>query len=220
MVDFSINKEIRKIFPNISVGLLSGEVANTAHNTDLWILIDKLTLELKRKHSFETIRDIIPIADGKKAYRSLGKDPNRYRISAEALLRRISKGQSIYQIHTLVDTLNLVSIKTGITIGGFDNDLVAGPIELGRGMEDEDFEAIGRGSLNIHKLPVYRDQKGAIGSPTSDCTRTMMRLETVNFLMIITGFYGNSYLQGCIDNLKEYLTEFASGKNFNELIEC
>lgn len=220
MLKFSINKEIRRIFPNISVGILTGQVANTTHNSDLWQLINKLTLDIKSNHSFETIRDILPIAEGKKAYRSLGKDPNRYRISAEALLRRISKGQSIYQINTLVDTLNLVSIKTGITIGGFDNDSVTGAVELGIGREEEDFDAIGRGSLNIHNLPVYRDQIGAIGSPTSDCTRTMMRLETVNFLMIITGFYGNTYLQKCIDNLKEYLFEFASGKNFNELIEC
>ena len=36
------------------------------------------------------------IKDTRKAYRSLGKDPTRYRSSAEALARRIIKGQELY----------------------------------------------------------------------------------------------------------------------------
>lgn len=219
MIDFKIHDKIREKFPNISVGILSGEVSNSSHSSELWKLIDELTVKLKSQHSFESIREIEPIVDGKKAYRSLGKDPNRYRISAEALLRRIVKGQSIYQINTLVDTLNLVSIKTGITIGGFDKKLVLGEVELGIGKENEEFDAIGRGSLNIHNLPIYRDQEGAIGSPTSDCTRTMLGLKTTSFLMIITNFYGSNDIQACIDYLKKYLSEFAEGRNFNETIE-
>ena len=219
MIDFKIHTDIKQIFPDISVGILTGKISNSDHHPGLWKLIDEASHISREKYTFESIRDIQAIKDGKTAYRSLGKDPNRYRVSAEALLRRIVKGQSLYQIHTLVDVLNLVSIETGVTIGGFDLELVKTPITLGIGKENEEFEAIGRGALNVHRLPIYRDHIGAIGSPTSDCTRTMLRLETVNFLMIVTGFYGDSYIQPCLDNLKQYLVKFAEGKNFKEQIE-
>ncbi len=219
MIDFEIQPDIRKLFPDISVGILTGMISNSSHSPDLWKLIAEVSLEINATYTFESIREIQPIQDGKTAYRALGKDPNRYRVSSEALMRRIVKGQSLYQIHTLVDVLNLVSIQTGITIGGFDLEKIQFPVKLSIGSENEEFDAIGRGALNIHRLPVYRDLIGAIGSPTSDCTRTMMRLETVNFLMIITGFYGDSYLQACLDLLKTHLSTFAQGKNFTDKIE-
>lgn len=219
MIDFKIHSDIRQIFPDISIGILTGEIKNSHHHQALWKIIDDESLKFRENNTFESIRDIKAIKDGKMAYRSLGKDPNRYRVSAEALLRRIVKGHSLYHIHTLVDVLNLVSVETGITIGGFDMDLVQLPIELGIGLEDEVFEAIGRGTLNIHRLPIYRDQIGAIGSPTSDCTRTMLRLETTNFLMIVTGFYGDSYLRLCLNKLEDYLVKFAEGKNIKDQIK-
>lgn len=218
MIDFSFSKEIVEVFPNIAVGILIGQVTNSEHNPELWQEINASCNSLQRKHDFESIREIPPIAEGKNAYRDLGKDPNRYRLSAEALLRRIVKGQSIYQIHSLVDALNLTSIRTGITIGGFDLDLINGPVILGIGQADEEFDAIGRGSLNIHRLPVYRDKTGPIGSPTSDCTRTMLSINTRNFLMLITGFYGPDFLRNGLDSLKDLLSKYVNGRNFQELI--
>ena len=47
----------------------------------------------------------------KNAYRTLGKDPNRYRPAAESLMRRIANGKGLYQISNVVDVLNYISIK-------------------------------------------------------------------------------------------------------------
>ena len=65
-----------------------------------------------------------------QAYKRLGKDPNRYRPSAEALRRRILRGLPLYKIDTLVDIVNLVSIRSGYSIGGFDADKIVGGLEL------------------------------------------------------------------------------------------
>lgn len=91
------------------------------------------------------------------------QDPGRYRPSAEALRRRLMRGIPLYQIDTLVDLINLVSLRTGHSIGGFDADKIQGNhLELGIGKAEEPFEGIGRGILNIEGLPVYRDSFGGI----------------------------------------------------------
>ncbi len=215
MTKFSIQEKIRIRFPDIHVGLMTGTVDNTEFNDSLWGKISATMDRLKPGLTMENIREIPPIKMGKSAYRLLGKDPNRYRISAEALLRRISKGMQLYQINSLVDILNMVSISTGITIGGFDADKIIGDVSLGIGIENEEFEAIGRGELNIHRLPVYRDQRSAIGSPTSDCMRTMMVPETTNVMMIITGFYGDDGIQECLSQLKVLMEKYIFGRNFD-----
>src|SRR5260221_11431490 len=43
------------------------------------------------------------------AYKALGKDPARYRGSAEALLRRVIAGKGLPRINAVVDIINLVS---------------------------------------------------------------------------------------------------------------
>ena len=120
-------------------------------------------------------------------------------IAGKALCRRILKGQPLYQIDTLVDLINLVSLKTGYSIGGFDEDLIEGDLLLGVGKAGEPFEAIGRGSLNIEGLPVYRDKFGGIGTPTSDEERTKITSQTTRLLMLINGYSGPEGLQEAAD---------------------
>jgi DNA/RNA-binding domain of Phe-tRNA-synthetase-like protein len=204
----SISNRIRMIFPDIIVGFLHGRISNGENHPEVWDLIEKRISEIKSMMDAESIRQVEGIRLGKQAYRALGKDPNRYRLSAEALMRRIVKGQDLYRINTAVDVLNLVSLKTGITIGGFDYQLVKFPIELGIGNQGEEFEAIGRGSLNVEDLPVYRDQEGVIGNPTSDCMRTRILTETSNVLMLITGFYGSVMVTPVLNELDKLLTEY------------
>ena len=141
-----------------------------------------------------------------------GKDPNRYRPSAEALCRRIMKGNSLYPIDTLVDLINLVSLKTGYSIGGFDLDQIRGNLELGVGMAGERFEAIGRGLLNIEGLPVYRDEMGGIGTPTSDEERTKITAETTHLLMIINGYSGRKGLPEATSYSVELLKKYAEAR--------
>lgn len=120
----------------------------------------------------------------------------RYRPSAEALRRRLMRGIALYQIDTLVDLINLVSLRTGYSIGGFDADKIQGTdLKLGVGRAEEPFEGIGRGVLNIEGLPVYRDAVGGISTPTSDNERTKMDLGTQHILAIVNGYSGQEGLR-------------------------
>jgi DNA/RNA-binding domain of Phe-tRNA-synthetase-like protein len=203
-----IGQEVVSLFPDIRIGFLMGRIINSQGDPGLWKLIAQTSAKIAGTLDEESIRKVDGIHAGKQAYRRLGKDPNRYRLSAEALMRRVVKGKELYPISTAVDALNLVSLSTGITIGGFDSRKLDGDIELGIGLPGEEFIAIGRGPLNVERLPVYRDRTGAIGNPTSDSERTQIDLSTTGVLMLITEFYGPGGADRVLDDLKSLLTEY------------
>ena len=103
-----------------------------------------------------------------------------------------NSSEELYQIDTLVDLVNLASIAFGYSIGGFDADKFVGDtLTLGVGREEEPYEGIGRGPINIAGLPVYRDAEGGVGTPTSDHERTKMTLGTTHLVVLINGYDGN-----------------------------
>jgi DNA/RNA-binding domain of Phe-tRNA-synthetase-like protein len=107
------------------------------------------------------------------AYKALGKDPARYRGSAEALLRRAIAGKGLPKINVVVDAINLVSVESRMSIGLYDLDRVSGDIVFRAGRAGETYKGIGKYDLNLEGLPVFCDALGPHGSPTSDSERTM-----------------------------------------------
>lgn len=215
MINISISDEIKSIAPQFIGVAIIADVKNTSFNEDLWNEINKLWSELSLELTNESIKNNAAIKATRNAYKALGKDANRYRPSAEALLRRITKKQELYKINTLVDLINLISMQTGYSIGGFDYNKIQGnTLILGAGKNEEAFEAIGRGSLNIEGLPVYRDKIGGIGTPTSDEERTKLDLSTTKLLMLINAYDGKTtLLSQTIEYTKELLVKYASAKN-------
>ena len=199
----------KTLFKEYCAGVITASVKNSAYNSELWQEIEEYTLQLRTKYSVADIKQIPTILATRNAYKIAGKDPNRYRPSAEALMRRLINGNDLYKISTLVDLINLVSLKTGYSIGGFDNDKIVGTPMLGVGEENEKFEGIGRGPLNIAGLPVYRDEIGGIGTPTSDEVRTSITSDTKKIFIIINGYSGIEGLQETIDYTTELLKKYA-----------
>lgn len=138
------------------------------------------------------------IAAARRAYRALGKDPARYRISSEALMRRLVKGLGIYRINTAVDANNLISLATGHSVGMFDADKVVPPVTFRRAGPGETYDGIGRGPLNLEALPVLADAEGPFGSPTSDSERTKVTLATRRLLVTILAFDGGPDLDASL----------------------
>jgi DNA/RNA-binding domain of Phe-tRNA-synthetase-like protein len=206
----TISKDILSVCPQFRFAAIECRVKNTPHNDALWQEIEDFSTKFRANFAMEAINKRPAIFATRQAYKKLGKDPNRYRPSAEALCRRIVKGMDLYQIDTLVDIINLVSLKTGYSIGGFDADKIRGNLTLGVGRANEQFEAIGRGTLNIEGLPVYRDETGGIGTPTSDEERTKITAETTHLLMIINGYSGEEGLREATDYSLELLTKYAA----------
>ena len=208
----------KTLFKDYCAGVITASVTNSAFNGSLWQEIDDLTEKIRNTYSVADIKLLPTIHATRNAYKTAGKDPNRYLPSAEALMRRVINGNDLYKISTLVDLINLVSLKTGYSIGGFDNDKIVGTPTLGVGEEEEKFEGIGRGLLNIAGLPVYRDEMGGIGTPTSDEVRTSITLDTQNIFIIINAYSGIEGLQETIDYTVELLKKYADATNVESAI--
>ena len=181
-------------------------------NKELWAEIQQKVLDVNTELKVDAISKLPAIAASRRAYKLCGKDPARYRLSAEALLRRMLKRKEIYQVNNVVDLLNLVSITSGFSIGGYDADKIDGSVEFGIGEKDESYEGIGRGVLNIEFMPVFRDSVGAFGTATSDSVRTCVTNKTTRFLMIIIQ-YGASSLSLAAEIAVELLKKYAAATN-------
>ncbi|OWP30117.1 hypothetical protein CBG57_02600 [Prevotella nigrescens] len=194
-MEIIVSNEIENVCPNFIGACVEAKVKNSQYCQDLWNEINTLGEEFKNKLTIETLKEISGIAATRRIYRICGKDPSRYRPAAEALIRRILQGKTLYQIDTLVDLINLASMKYGYSLGGFDADkFVGNTLELGVGKEGEPYEGIGRGMINIQGLPIYRDGIGGVGTPTSDNERTKITINTNHLLVLINGYDGNEAL--------------------------
>ena len=208
-IQFSICEEVRAAAPLFRELIVEATVSNPPTHDELWAEIEAEASKLRETLAMEQVRLRPAIDATRRVYKALGKEPNRYRPSAEALTRRCVKGVELYRTLTIIDLINLMSLITGHSIGGFDADKVVGNICLGVGREGEPYEAIGRGPLNIHCLPVIRDEIGGIGTPTSDNERTKLSEHTTRLLMTINMYDGGN-VEAVEALTRRLLTQYAS----------
>ncbi len=213
MIPVKIAPELLSKLPSLTLGCIEAKVSVVPGSEDLNDWIAKQLEQIKVSLTPETIRQLHTVKATKDAYRTLGKDPNRYRPAAESLMRRVANGKGLYQISNVVDILNYISIKTGYSICGYDSSLIEGEVSLGIGEEGEPYEGIGRGKVNIELLPVFRDLKGAFGTPTSDSIRTMINEQSKNILFIFIGFEGKDEIEEALKETKNLLIQHAGAEN-------
>ena len=240
MIEIIVSEEIRQRCPEFVGAAVFASVHATPSRADLWEEIDRFLADYRQRYTADTIKLLPSIAATREAYRRCGKDPSRYRPSGEALVRRTLKGHDLYRVSTLVDLINLASIAYGYSIGGFDADKIVphpstlrsahrdaphlenpqpSTLTLGIGREGEPYEGIGRGPLNIAGLPVYRDEIGGIGTPTSDHERTKLTLDTTHLLAVVNGYDGDrGNVNACAAFIQELLKRYADSSD-SEVIE-
>ena len=213
-MEITIEDIVRETVPVLRIAVVEADVKNSETSDELWALIERAASDVAMVTELADVNKRPAIRATREAYKAFGKEPNRYRPSAEALSRRVVKGMGLYRINTLVDLINLVSLQSGYSIGGFDIDSIDGEsLSLGVGLEGEPFEAIGRGQLNIAGLPVYRDSTGGIGTPTSDHERTKLTMETSRLLMCINIYGEEMPVDETLGLVTDLLERFASAQN-------
>lgn len=219
MINVSIDPRILTVCPLIQIGLLSADVVNCETSDSLWQEIEDEASIIASRYQLLEINQRPAIAATRKLYKSLGKDPGRYRVSSEALCRRIIRGLGLYRLTALIDIVNLVSIKSGYAISGLDADkLVGDTLTMGVGEKDELYCAIGRGHLNIEGLPVYRDAKGGVATPTSDEERTKFTLGTTKVQININAFAPEMPLDEALSWTASLLEKYAQATNIETKI--
>lgn len=213
-MEIVISDKIKSAAPDYFMVLVEADVTNSVTSDSLWQEIEDYSAYLRENVELSQVNKRSGIVATRNAYKACGKDPNRYRPSSEALCRRIVRGMELYKIDTLVDLVNLLSMKSGYSVSGFDRDKIAGDtLTIGVGEEGEPFEGIGRGPLNIAGMPVYRDAVGGIGTPTSDNERTKIDLNTTHAVICIHIYGLDMPVEEVISLTERLLTQYAAARN-------
>ena len=205
-----IDKRIVDVCPGMRVGLIRANVQNTPTGDELWQELELAARDVVSRYELLEINKRPAVAATRRVYKHFGKAPNRYRVASEALCRRLIRGLGIYRLTTLVDLINLVSIRSGYPISALDADKLEGDsLSLGIGEEGEYYEGIGRGQLNIAGMPVYRDAKGGVATPTSDEERTKITELTTRVQININGYAEEMPMAECVDWVVALLKKYA-----------
>ena len=214
MINISIDEKLKGRCPGAALGCLKAKVNVEPGSGALWQEIEAATVKARRELALESLTLVNIIKESREAYKALGKDPSRYRLSSEALLRRILQGKPVYRINNVVDINNLISITSYYSVGSYDLDKLSGPVVFTVGGAGESYKGIGKEIVNIENLPVFADEGGKFGSPTSDSEKAMITSDTKTVLMNIISFSGPGYIEGYLQKAGELLAKYAGGEDF------
>src|SRR5712692_181572 len=207
-----VDKELKDKCPRVALGCVTVRVAAPASPPALIAELKNWEQATLRLPEPRAVLESPQILATRSAYKALGKDPARYRGSAEALLRRVISGKGLPQINAVVDVMNLVSVESRLPVGLYDLAHVSGDIVFRAGRAGKSYKGIGKYDLNLEGLPVFCDALGPHGSPTSDSERTMVTSETKQVLAIIISFGGKEGLDRWTQRMSELFQRFAAGQ--------
>jgi DNA/RNA-binding domain of Phe-tRNA-synthetase-like protein len=208
-----IDSELKAKCPRVALACVTAEVLAGATPEGLDKELRTSEEKILKLAEPKAVLEAGAILATRAAYKALGKDPARYRGSAEALLRRVIAGKGLPRINNVVDVINLVSVESRLPVGLYDLAHVEGDILFRAGRAGETYKGIGKYDLNLEGLPVFCDTVGPHGSPTSDSERTMVTLGTKKVIAIIISFGGADTLPRWGRQMMEALQKYASGKN-------
>ena len=204
-MNFFISDELQQLYTNAALGVLHYRANVQKSTSALLELLDGTISKLQAQYTMDDIAQLPQIAATRNAYKALGKSPHEYRNAAEAMLRRVVKGNGLYRINNIVETNNLVSISSGYSIGSYDVSCLSGNITLHRALDGASYEGIGKGAINIEHLPTLYDDIGAFGNPSSDSRRAMIQAGDREIISVLYAFDGGNGLEEWIPRFKKLL---------------
>ena len=209
----TVDKSISDLLPDFNTLAFIMDVEIKESSDELKGMLKELELEVQKM--CPTLEDVlkVPLIDeARNAYRTLGKDPSRYKVASESLLRRIVKDRGLYLINNAVDAGNALSIILKRNTAVLDYDKIVGDVVIRKGRTDDLFFCIGRGKLNVSNIPVYVDEVGPFGSSTSDSERTMITNKTKKLLVFVVCF-SYTEVDKAIEITKEIYEKYVNAKN-------
>lgn len=138
-----IDQQLLSVYPEIRLGVLRFQANVTESNPAFWEhmnndILPKVREEIDGKEWSE----IPGIRGSRAAYKAFGRNPGRYRVSSEALIRRVRRGDELYHINAVVDVNNLISIESGLSVGSYDLAKIHGTVTLRKAENGEGYTGI------------------------------------------------------------------------------
>ncbi|RSD29168.1 B3/B4 domain-containing protein [Mesobacillus subterraneus] len=185
-MEIQVDRAFCDLVPGFSVGVI--EYKNIMVGVSPQMLKGRLQL-FQESIYFDLLEKNVTDLEGIKEWRSIfkttGKDPNRYRHSAEALYRRVAKQNYLQPIHSAIDLNNFFSLEYQVPIGVYDSDKLSGSLTIKLGEDSEEYMGLNGRTNNLANLIISADHQGPFGSPFVDSERTAVTEETSNALQIV-----------------------------------
>ena len=191
-MNLKINNDILELIDSFDVIAYEIEFENDFNaltkSKDVDEYLEKMYTKYQSLYNYDEITKIPKLKNTRDGYKKMGKDPSHTRPACEALLRRILKGSNLYRLGDSIDVGNILSIETLRSVCVVDLDKLDGDVIIRLGMKEDIYEGINRGLINVTNIPVYTDNIGPFGCPTSDTLRTAVTGATKRILVMIICF--------------------------------
>ncbi|MBQ7566965.1 MAG: hypothetical protein IJT18_07580 [Oscillospiraceae bacterium] len=212
--DITIDPKLYDTYPQIRLGCLRFTAKVLPPDADFWRYLDGEVFPQVRKDIEGKAWSEIPgIRGSRAAYKAFGRDPGRYRVSSESLIRRVRRGDELYHINTVVDVNNLISVTSGLSVGSYDLAKVHGPVLFRKAEAGEGYDGIGRDHIDLENLLILADEEGIFGSSMSDSTRTMVTETATDILVVLHCFEDAIDLDALLAETKDAFERYAGAQN-------
>ncbi len=210
-MEVSLNPSLLTQLPELKIGIIHYTKIVVAESPQmikgrLQLYQENLYLEMQE----QPVTKRSGIAEWRQLWKKLGADPNRYRHSAESLMRRVSKQNYLTPFHSGVDVNNFFSLQYEIPVGIYDLAHLKGNVEIALGNEETGYEGLNGRFNTLNNIMFSRDEVGPFGSPFVDSKRTAVSEATTEALHIF-------YLRPSLSTEDAQKLLASAGKMFNQI---
>ena len=210
----SVDPVLYDVYPAIRLGCLRFTARVREPDERFWSEMEETYFpQVRASIDGKSWSEIPGVRGSRLMYKAFGRNPGRYRVSSEALMRRVRRSDPLYRINSVVDVNNLISVRSGLSVGSYDLEKVQGDIVMRRGAAGETYPGIGKDAIDLENLLVLTDDLGAFGSSMSDSTRSMVTLETTDVLVVLHCFEDDMDLPALLKESKSAFETYADAQN-------
>ena len=190
------SNQIRKEFPDLRIStILLNEVTISKTPESINQIEKKYFAEIKDKFNLVNLKDDERVRAYRDLYWSINIDPTKTRPASEALMRRILADKPLWRINSFVDSYNIASAVTRITLGAYDLNTIkeeSKNIDLNIRMSeiDDEFRGIGMKDSKLLKgkeLVVESYNKIISIYPYRDAHFSRIQNHTKNIILLAYG---------------------------------
>jgi DNA/RNA-binding domain of Phe-tRNA-synthetase-like protein len=216
---YIIEKELFEKYPNLRIGVVVGRNLEIVYNKPELISLKNENVEKFLNYMVgKEILNEPNIEAWRETYRSFGVKPKKHQPTAEALLRRILKGESLPNVNTAVDAYLAVELLYLLPIGGYDLSKIDGDIILRISHGNEVFRPIGSDNdeMTEEGEVIYSDNVNVLTRRWNyrDADHSKITTETHDIILASEATYDTIKTEdvtNTINKIVEYESKFCGG---------
>jgi DNA/RNA-binding domain of Phe-tRNA-synthetase-like protein len=189
-----LSRELQGRFPGLAAQIVSFSGVTVARESpELEQYKTEVANRIRKRWDIEELREHPTFRAYRDFFWKMSIDPTKIRPAAEALIRRVLRGNPVPKINTWVDAYNLVSMESAIPVASFDTGLLGGPLLMREAVEGEEFLGIGMKKpvvLGGGEAVIEDGERLAAIYPYRDADYSKVTMKTWDVLMLMCGAPG------------------------------